>query len=95
MPLPQVTPRALVRFSGRKTRYSAPLRYRNGFSRETGVVSSVVYGGSGKLWAGAPSTPENTMFQTPLSQLPIALSRVYHCCWEYGPTWPSIRESAM
>jgi hypothetical protein len=43
--LPQLTPRAFVRFSGRKTRYSPPSRYRNGFSRETGVVASVVYGG--------------------------------------------------
>src|SRR5205085_2115578 len=95
VPLPQVTPRALVRCSGRKTRNSAPLTYRNGFSRETGVVSSVVYGGFGKLCAGAPCTPEKTMFQTPLSQLPIALSLVYHCCCEYGPTWPSMRLSAM
>lgn len=95
VPLPQVTPLALVRFSGRKTRYSVPFRYRKGFSRETGVVASVVYTGFGKPCAGAPWTPENTMFQTPLSQLPIALSRVYHCCCEYGWTWPSIRLSAM
>ncbi len=59
------------------------------------MVSSVVYGGSGKLLAGAPSTPENVMFQTPLVQPPTELSRVYHCCWEYGPTWPSILLSAM
>ena len=25
------------------------------------------------------------MFHTPLTQLPIVLSRVYHCCCEYGP----------
>ncbi len=35
------------------------------------------------------------MFHTPLVQPPIELSRVYHCCWEYGPTVPSIFESAM
>ncbi len=59
------------------------------------MVSRVVYGGSGKLLAGAPSTPENVMFQTPLPQPPTELSRVYHCCWEYGPTVPSILLSAM
>ena len=55
----------------------------------------MVYGGFGKLCAGAPCTPENTMFQTPLIQPPIVLSRVYHCCCEYGPTVPMIRLSAM
>lgn len=59
------------------------------------MVSSVVYGGSGKLCAGAPSTPENTMFQTAFCQPPTEESRVYHCCWEYGPTVPSMRLSAM
>ena len=42
VPLPQVTPRAFLRSAGRKTRYRSPSRYRKGFSRETGVVSSVV-----------------------------------------------------
>lgn len=69
--------------------------YRNGFSRETGVLSRVVYGPLSKLVAGAPCTPENVMFQTPLVQPPTELSRVYHCCCEYGPTVPSIFESAM
>ena len=55
----------------------------------------MVYGGEGKLLAGAPSTPEKTMFHTPLVQPPMVLSRVYHCCWEYGPTVPSILLSAM
>src|SRR5262245_60452048 len=35
------------------------------------------------------------MFHTPLVQPPIWLSRVYHCCCEYGPTVPETRESAM
>ncbi|CAM5673435.1 hypothetical protein SVIOM342S_01378 [Streptomyces violaceorubidus] len=35
------------------------------------------------------------MFQTALSQPPTELSGVCHCCWEYGPTVPSIRLSAM
>ncbi len=35
------------------------------------------------------------MFQTPLVQPPTELSRVYHCCCEYGPTVPSILLSAM
>ncbi|BFO17193.1 hypothetical protein SHKM778_35810 [Streptomyces sp. KM77-8] len=82
VPLPQETPRASVRSAGRKTRYWSPSRYRKGFSRESGVRSSVVYGGSGKPCAGAPSTPENTMFQTALVQSPTELSRVYHCCCE-------------
>ncbi|MEU8272162.1 hypothetical protein AB0B89_34045 [Sphaerisporangium sp. NPDC049002] len=72
-----------------------PSRYRYGFSRLIGVLFSVVYRGSGKPLAGAPSTPEKTMFQTPLVQPPMLLSRVYHCCCEYGPTVPSILLSAM
>jgi hypothetical protein len=35
------------------------------------------------------------MFHTAFSQPPTELSRVYHCCWEYGWTVPSIRLSAM
>lgn len=35
------------------------------------------------------------MFQTALAQPPTELSRVYHCCCEYGPTEPSMRLSAM
>ncbi|MGX1247875.1 hypothetical protein RKD48_000386 [Streptomyces ambofaciens] len=78
----QETPRALVRLAGTRTLYSLPSRYRKGFSREIGVVSSVVYGPVSKLLPGAPSTPVNVMFQTPLVQPPTELSRVYHCCWE-------------
>ena len=45
-------------------------------SRATGVVASVVIGGLGKLCAGAPFTPENTMFHTEPDQLPRVLSLV-------------------
>ncbi len=49
---------------------------------------------AGKHWAGAPFTPENTWFQTPLDQPPTSLSRVSHCCWE--PLMVKVlRESAM
>ena len=47
-----------------------------------------------KSVAGAPSTPENTMFHTPPSQRPTSELRVYHCCCE--PVWivPVTREFA-
>jgi hypothetical protein len=67
---------------------------RNGFSRLTGVLSSVVYGGFGKESSeGAPSTPAKTAFQTPLDQPPISLLRVSHCCCEPLMTNP-VLESA-
>src|SRR5215470_8899517 len=68
---------------------------RYGFSRITGVVATVVYGGLGKLCAGAPCTPTNTLFQTAFWLLPMFESRVNHCCWENGCTAPTIRLSAM
>src|SRR5665213_4055802 len=41
--------------------------YRYGASRVTGLVARVVYWlAHGKHCAGAPTTPENTWFQTPL-----------------------------
>src|SRR5689334_14787770 len=56
---------------------------RYGFSRLTGVFSTVVYGGSGNAASdGAPTTPENTWFHTPFDQLATSLLRVSHCCWE-------------
>ena len=58
------------------------------------MVASVVYGGSGKDWAGAPSVPENTWFQTPFDQPPSALSRTRNCCCEPLMTKP-VRESEM
>src|SRR5687768_9898031 len=82
MPAPQETPRVLVRASGTRTWYRPrESRYRYGFSRLTGVVSSVVYGGDGKpASSGAPTVPANTWFHTPLDQLPSSLLRVSHCC---------------
>jgi hypothetical protein len=58
-------------------------------------VATVVYGGFGKLWPGAPCTPTKTMFQFEPVQLPIWLLRVYHCCCEPELTCPSILVSAM
>src|SRR6266542_702115 len=56
---------------------------RYGFSRLTGVVASVVYGGCGKAESsGAPVTPEKTWFHTPLDQPASSLLRVSHCCCE-------------
>jgi len=48
-------------------------KYRYGASRVTGLAARVVYGPPhdacpGKHSAGAPTTPENTWFQTPLDQ---------------------------
>ena len=59
------------------------------------MVASVVIGGLGKLCAGAPFTPENTMFQTEPDQLPKLLSREYHCCCDTVETWPVTLLSAM
>src|SRR5512135_2202592 len=66
--------------------------YRYGASRVTGLVASVVYGPphapAGKHWAGAPTTPENTWFQTPLVQPSRSLFLTSHCCWEPLMTTP-------
>src|SRR6202034_2195055 len=64
-------------------------------SRATGVVASVVIGGLGKLCAGAPATPENTMFHTEPDQLPKLLSREYHCCCDTEEPGPEPWVSAM
>ena len=68
---------------------------RYDFSRLAGVVSSVVYGGFGKpVSAGAPTTPENTWFHTPLDQPATSLLRISHCCCEpFTTDW--VFESAM
>ncbi len=63
---------------------------RNGFSCDTGVVSSVVYGGvpparpevAEKLCAGAPGDPRNTWFHTPLDQPSRLVLRTMNCCCE-------------
>src|SRR3954466_8987262 len=83
-PAAQVVPRLAVCASGTKTlQCPAASTRRNGFSRETGVVGSVVYGwGLGDGCAGAPFTPAKTWFHTPLLQPPIALLRTKYCCWE-------------
>src|SRR5689334_10554624 len=84
MPLAHVMPRESRRADGTRTLYfprESTKRY--GFSRLTGVVSSVVYGGDGNpASAGAPTTPEKTWFQTPFDQLATSLLRVSHCCCE-------------
>ena len=95
-PPAHVMPRVSRRADGTRTMYR-PLASTNryGFSRLTGVVSSVVYGGFGKpASAGAPTTPAKTWFQTPFDQLPISLLRVSHCCCDPLTTVPAF-ESAM
>ena len=83
-PSAQEMPRVSVCAEGTRTLYlprSSMNRY--GFSRLTGVVSRVVYGGFGKLASdGAPSTPAKTWFHTAFDQPPIRLLRISHCCWE-------------
>src|SRR5258708_1190811 len=71
VPETHVVPWAFERSAGTNT-FHAPLAsiYRNGFSRTTGTESIVVYGGCGKLSAGAPRVPTNTMFQFAPVQLP-------------------------
>src|SRR5690349_1033597 len=64
--------------------------YRNGFSRTSGVLPTLVYPGSGKLVPGAPWVPTQTMFQFAPDQLPMVELRVIHCCCEPDRTWPSI-----
>src|SRR5690242_9248859 len=64
-PLAHVVPDESWRTAGTKTLYfPSESTYRNGRSRVTGLVGSVVYGGFGNDCAGAPCTPENTWFQT-------------------------------
>ncbi len=94
-PARQLGPDAFVRSAGTKTAYlPASSMVSQGFSRERGVVASVVTGGVGNVVGGAPTTPESTTFQPPLCQPPTALSRAYHCCWPPVATSPSMRLSA-
>ena len=84
-----------MRGAGTKTcQVSVSSTKRYGRSRLTGVAARVVYGGFGKVWAGAPRTPENTWFHTALLQPPTTPSRVSHCCWDPLMT-NAVRESAM
>src|ERR1043166_422597 len=88
------------RSAGTKTwKWPEASRYRNGRSRVTGLVASVVYGGGlngvePNDCGGAPTTPENTWFQTPFDQPPTLLSRTMNCCCDPLMTKP-VRESAM
>src|ERR1041384_245008 len=96
LPLAQLGPEALVRSEGRNTRYLPVLSMnRYGTSRETGGVATVVSGGLGNVFEGAPLTPENTMFNTPPDQVPRLESRVYHCCCETDEAWAETLVSAM
>src|SRR5581483_4778751 len=101
-PFAQVVLEVFVCTEGTKT-LSFPLESVNkyGASRVTGLVASVVYGpphddAAGKHWAGAPTTPENTWFQTPLVQPSSRLFLTIHCCCEpLSTVLPSNSESAM
>src|ERR1044071_4552517 len=99
-PSAQVVPTASRRSAGTNTWYwPAASRNRNGRSRLTGLVASVVYGGGlngvePNDCGGAPTTPENTWFHTPLDQPPMLLSRTRNCCCDPLMTNP-VRESAM
>src|SRR5260370_15019034 len=61
----------------------------------TGAVPTVVYAGFGKLCAGAPDTPTNTMFQLAPVQLPSCELRVKNCCCEPDAIWLSTLVSEM
>src|SRR2546429_5449514 len=80
-PLLQEVPDELCCTAGTKTLY-LPLEsvYRNGASRVTGLVASVVYVGCGKLCGGAPGTPEKTWFQTPFVPTLMGLLRALRSC---------------
>src|SRR3954454_12871810 len=92
----QDVPLELCCAAGTRTLYlPLPSTNRYGFSRLTGVVASVGYGGFGKPASdGAPVTPEKTWFQTPFDQPARTLLRVSHCCWE-PLTTEGMLESAM
>src|SRR6476620_2935310 len=90
-----VVPSARERNAGTNTDHaSRRSTTRKGFSRITGAAPIVVYGGSGKIVAGAPCVPTKTMFQFAPVQRPSVLLRVSHCCWLPDLTSPSTFESA-
>src|SRR5579859_4837289 len=84
--------------AGTNTSYSPCASvYRNGSDCETGVVGTVVYWlvPGPKLVAGAPLSPRNTWFHTPLVQLPFTLLlRVKNCCWPALITAPPLNSSS-
>src|SRR5665213_51161 len=100
-PPPHVVPAELCCTAGTNTlKWFFESSYRYGASRVTGLVASVVYGPQpfgtpGKHWAGAPTTPEKTWFQTPFDQPSSLLFLTSHCCCEPLTTAPSNCESAM
>src|SRR3982751_4322303 len=60
-----------------------------------GAEPTVVYGGDGDDWAGAPGLPTKPWFQFEPFQLPIWELRVMNCCCDPDWIWLSILESAM
>src|SRR4029453_16437254 len=75
-PVSHVVPDVSVRAPGTNTLYvPSASTYRYGFSRRPGVVARVVYGGLGKVCAGAPWTPANPWFHTALDHPPMLLFR--------------------
>src|SRR5450759_17799 len=91
-----VAPEELNWTSGTKTlKWFIESTYRNGFSRDSGLVDRVVYGGVGNAWAGAPTTPANTWFQTALLQPPRLLFLTRYCCCVPLTTLRENCESAM
>src|SRR3954452_21546520 len=95
-PAAHVVPREAVCAAGTKTlQRSRASTCRKGFSRERGVVASVVYGGSGNDCGGAPWTPAKTWFHTPLLQERTSLLRTRYCCCEPLTIPPVNCESAM
>src|ERR1035437_2353309 len=64
-----VVPEELNWTSGTKTlKWLFESTYRNGFSRDSGLVARVVYGGGGNDWpGGAPGAAPNPRFQPALA----------------------------
>src|SRR5262245_13915467 len=84
-PFAHVVPRESTRAAGTKTlKWPLAPTERYGRSRDAGFMSSVVYGfgGGGKFWDGAFTTPAKTWFQTPFVQPSMSLSRTRYCCCE-------------
>src|SRR5262245_62622782 len=89
-------PLVLVRSDGTNTEYVVPLRNRNGFSRDSGVGLTNVFGVVGHVPPGRLlGIPTNTMFHTWPVQLPHCALREIHCCCDPLPTSKSIRESEI
>ena len=63
-----------------------------GTLRAAGVAPTFVWctplGAVENFVAGAPFTPEKTMFQLEPLELPKVLFWLYHCCWDADSTEP-------